>query len=166
MGYTEENNTINSLIEGKHGDDSFGRYGGVDYEHMHSSKINNNSKNPVVVRVNKSNMEKTSMPDPRGVISDVVQEKTGTLEFSNRNSGMLNKYSKVSSPKVDTYTMMDDDPIDQDVVYSAAPMFTKGHGYSAPFSRPSRNQRILDGPTRDGNKMPSVLENRSARMRN
>ena len=166
MGYTDENNTLISLMEARVGDNSYGKYGGVNYEHMHSSVINDNRRNPVVVRVKNSNMEKTTSPDPRGVISDVVQEKSGTLEFSKRNSGILDKYSSVASPKVDTYTLMDDSNVDQDIVYSAAPMFTPGHGYSAPFSQPSRNRRILDGPSRDGNKMPSVLENRSARMRN
>lgn len=167
MGYTDDNNTLNSLIEGRAIADAYGVNMGLDYTHINSMSVDDNRKAPVVYRMKGATGENMRPSDPRGLgRADVVQQKNGNLEFSKRAAGIFGRYENLMFPKIDTFTMIEDDKDDPDIIYSAAPLFTGGHGNSAAFSQPSRPQRILEGPDRAGNRLPSVLENRSSRMRN
>jgi len=164
MGYITDNNTLNPLIENKAIINPYGGNPGIDYEHMNSF-LDGNKKNPVVRKVERV---RRNYIDPRSVGSDPGLVHTPTsMGYEPRKNGMYDIFRDLVAPKVEPWTTLDNEHSnDTDVVYSAAGIYTnKDHGYSTPFSTPSKNSTILETPTREGDSHPSVLTNRSARMR-
>lgn len=165
MGYINDVNKLNNMVEHTPMRDANINYSGLDYEHINS--LTSQNEHPVVRRVEAFNP--SNYIDPVGVSSNLKVEKNkGPMDFSIRDTNMLSIYSDITSPKVDTYTMLDDNgDEDNEVIYSASPRIGNVKSmYSTPFSTPSRDIRILDTPTRSGDTHPSVLQNRNARMIN
>jgi len=163
MGYISDVNRLHNIVEHTPMRDVNINYSGLDYTHINS--LSNGNDRPVVKRVEPINSP--IVADTRGVSSDLeVAQKQGPLDFSLRDTNMLSMYSNITSPKVNTYTLIEDNQDDDhNIVYSAAPKIGRGKN-STPFSTPSRNITILDAPTRSGDTHPSVLVNRNARMNN
>ena len=166
MGYIADDNTLNPLIEKSAIINPYGGNPGLDYEHM-NSLLDANKKNPVVRKVD--TRVRNNYKDPRSVSSDPSLVHTpSSMGYEPRTNGMYNIFRDLVTPKVvEPMIKLDsENSTDEDIVYSAAGVYTnKDHGYSAPFSTPSRNLTILETPTREGDSHPSVLTNRQARMR-
>ena len=164
MVYINDVNKLNNMVEHTPMRDANINFSGLDYEHINS--LSGKNQHPVVRRVDPYNS--STYVDPIGVSSNLsVDQNQGPIEFSIRDTNMLSIFSGITSPKVDTYTPIDDDDDDDDVIYSAAPRIGSVKSiYSTPFSTPSRDITILDAPTRSGDTHPSVLHNRAARMNN
>tara|TARA_B100000927_G_scaffold178285_1_gene143609 strand:+ start:7961 stop:8452 length:492 start_codon:yes stop_codon:yes gene_type:complete len=157
MNYVGDVNKLNPLIEHAPMRQNNINYGGLDYEYMNS--FDQNKNHPVVRRV-----EPIDKPSNNGISRTLdVNTKQGSLEYSLRSTNMFDIFKNIPVPMVDTYTIMEDSPYDNDIVYSIPSKI--GHKNSTPFSAPSRDITILDNPTRDGDTHPSVLQNRNARMR-
>ena len=162
MNYASDVNTLNPLIEHAPLRDININYGGLDYEHVNSLSSQNKTQ-PVVRRIEPFI---TGIAAHQNGISRAldVTNKQGSLDYSLRDSNMFDNFKNIPVPKVEQYTLMDDTSNDDDeITYPTVPRV--GGKYSAPFSTPSRNIAILDTPTRSGDTHPSVLQNRSARMR-
>lgn len=163
MGYINDVNRLNNIVEHTPMRDANVNYSGLDYGHINS--LSSQNEHPVVRRVEPFN--NSTYIDPIGVSSNLdIEKKQGPIEFSIRDTNMLSIFSGITSPKVDTYTLIsDEEHDDNDIIYSAAPRIGKVQSiYSTPFSTPSRDVKILDTPTREGDTHPSVLKNRNARM--
>lgn len=160
MRYIEDVNKLHNIVEHAPMRNTNINYSGLNYSHINS--LSNGNEHPVVRKVAPI---RTRIRDTRGVGSELkVEKKYGPLDFSLRDTNMLSIYSEASSPKVDTFTLIEDNnDDDNDIKYSAAPKVGRTK-YSAPFSTPSRDITILDAPTRSGDTHPSVLQNRNARM--
>ena len=163
MKYISDVNRLHPIVEHTPMRDVNINYSGLDYSHINS--LSNKNILPVVRRVEPINSP--NVVDTRGVSSELeVPQKQGPLDFSLRDTNMLSMYSDITSPKVDTFTLIEDNQDDDnDIIYSAAPKIGGGKN-STPFSTPSRDITILDAPTRSGDTHPSVLQNRNARMNN
>lgn len=160
MRYIEDVNRLHNIVEHAPMRDTNINYSGLNYSHINS--LSNENEHPVVRKVDPI---RTRIRDTRGVGSELkVERKYGPLDFSLRDTNMLSIYSEASSPKLDTFTLIEDNnDDDNDIKYSAAPKIGRTK-YSTPFSTPSRDITILDAPTRSGDTHPSVLINRNSRM--
>ena len=162
MRYIEDVNKLHNIVEHAPMRDVNINYSGLNYSHINS--LSNGNEHPVVRKVAPI---KAKNRDTRSVGSELkVERKYGPLDFSLRDTNMLSKYSDTPPPKVDTFSLIEDNnDDDNDIKYSAAPKIGRTK-YSTPFSTPTRDITILDAPTRSGDTHPSVLQNRNARMTN
>lgn len=160
MNYASDVNTLNPLVEHAPMRDNNINYGGLDYGHINSLSSTNKT-HPVVRRIEPMN----TAYHQNGISHELnVPSKQGSLDYSMRDSNIYNIFKDIAYPKVDTYTIMEDNVTDDnEITYSPAPRV--GDKISTPFSKPSRNIKILDTPTRSGDNHPSILQNRQARMR-
>ena len=168
MVFISDDNTLNPIIRTPVIGNAYGDYGGIDYEHMHSSAVTDNRPNPVVSKISPEYLPKTFTMDPRDVgKNSEINNRSGTLGFEPRLEGMLDRFSGMASNKsANTYTMLDSSAADDpDIVYSAAQPIGSNSGHnSSSYSQPSRSMRILERPTREGETLPSILQNRNARV--
>lgn len=167
MVFISDDNTLNPIIPTPIIGDAYGNYGGIDYEHMHSATINDNRPNPVVSKISPEYLPKTFITDPRDIgKNSEINNRSGSLGFEPRLEGMLERFSGMASNRsANTYTMLDNSADDPDIVYSAAQPIGSNSGHnSSSYSHPSRSLKILERPTREGETLPSILQNRSERV--
>jgi len=167
MVFISDDNTLNPIIRTPVIRNAYGEYGGIDYEHMHSSTVTDNRPNPVVSKISPEYLPKTFTMDPRDVgKNSEINNRSGTLGFEPRLEGMFDRFSGMASNRsANTYTMLHSSADVPDITYAAAQPIGSNSGHSSSsYSQPSQSMRILERPTREGKPLPSILQNRNARV--